>query len=75
MKLIVISICLIIIGCNTPTTENRCCTKETCEYGSVWSEKAKCLERFTDSLEHELEITKLKMHYECKEADDASYGD
>ena len=66
MRLIVILICVVIIGCSTPTAENRCCTDGTC-LGCIWAYKAECLERYTDSLEKELEITKLKMNYECKE--------
>lgn len=66
MRLIVILICVIIVGCSTPTIENKCCTDGTC-LSVMWMTKAECLSRFADSLERELEITKLKMQYECKE--------
>ena len=64
---IVTLMCVIIFGCSTPTLENRCCTDGTCGI-SYTVERALCLEKFTDSLEKELEMQKLKMHYECKEA-------
>ena len=67
MRLIVVLICIIIVGCSTPTLENRCCTDGTC-LSCFWFSKAECLERFADLLEKDLEITKLKMQYECKEA-------
>ena len=66
MRLIISLICAVIVGCSVPTNENRCCTDGTC-VGCMWMDKAQCLERFVDSLEHELEITKLKIHYECKD--------
>lgn len=67
MKLVNILICGAIIGCSTPTAENRCCTDGTC-LSCLWYEKAECLERYSDKLERELTIIKVKMQYECKEA-------
>ena len=66
MRLIVIAICVIIVGCSTPTPENRCCTDGTCAL-SFAPEKVECLIRFIKLLEKDMEITKLKMQYECKE--------
>jgi len=68
MRYVAVAIFSIIVGCSsTPTVENRCCTDGTCSI-PIREEKLLCLERLTDSLESELKILKLKMHYECKEA-------
>jgi hypothetical protein len=55
----------VLVGCGQPTPENHCCTEGDCAFGTIYMEKAKCLERMVNGLEKKVEIMELKMHYEC----------
>ena len=56
----------VLVGCGQPTPENHCCTGDDCGVlGTLYIEKAKCLERMVNDLEKKVEIMELKMHYEC----------
>ncbi|MBR2305805.1 MAG: hypothetical protein IKA48_01090 [Fibrobacter sp.] len=58
----------VLVGCGNPTPENHCCTEGDCGFfGTLYMEKAKCLERMVNGLEKKVEIMELKMHYECGE--------
>lgn len=60
----------VLVGCSgeAPTPENHCCVEVDCHnFFIIDQERAKCLYTMVKELEKKVEVSNLKMHYECGE--------
>jgi len=64
MKYWMMFICVLIVaGCEDPTVENMCKDGDN----APWKNIAKCYKDYSQKLEHDIEILKIRMEYECND--------